>query len=275
MRIGLYVNILDLPKVEKTGFDYVELSVVDVLDPNKVSEQEFFNECVTLMQGHSIRAEAFNTLFPPDMKLVGEEVKKESLKKYLDVIIPRAKKLGARIIVWGSGQSRNVPAGFSREKAWNQLKEIIYYAATLCKGEDILIALEPLNSYVSNILNTIDECLRMAEELNKELNQDIIGIVADTSNMNIEELDFEKPLLNAKDKLFHVHFRDSGGRAPGVGNIPFGGRAPGLGHIPFHKIAQALKKINYRGRGSIEASIDLDKELIPSRDFLRKIFDSV
>lgn len=269
MRIGIvvtdiievkeYIKIIDLPKVEKMGFDYVELSVADVLDPNKVSEQKFFDKWVTFMQRYSMRAEAFNNLFPHDMKIVGERVRKESVRKYLDVIIPRAKQLGARIIVWGSGQSRNVPAGFSREKAWDQLREIICYAANLCKGEDILIALEPLNSYESNILNTIDECLRMVEELN----QDIIGIVADTAHMNIEELDFEKPLLNAKDKLFHMHFRDSGERAPG------------LGHIPFNKIAQALKKINYRGRGSIEASVDLSKELIPARDFLRKIFVSV
>jgi len=263
MRLGICINILDLPKAEKAGFDFIELSVKNELDPNKVSEQNFFDEYVTLMQGHSIRAEAFNQLFPPEMKLVGEEIKKESVKNYLDVVIPRSKQLGAKIIVWGSGESRNVPAGFSREKAWDQLKEIIGYAATLCKGEDILIALEPLNSYESNILNTIDECLRMAEEMNKELNQDIIGIGADTGHMNIEELDFEKPLLNAKDKIFHMHFRDSGGRAPG------------LGHIPFNKMAQTLKKINYRGRGSIEARVDLAKELTPTRDFLRKTFGSV
>jgi len=263
MRMGIFVNILDLPKVEKTGFDYVELSARDILDPNKVSEQKFFDEWVTFLQGYSMRAEVFNRLFPLDMKIVGERVRKEGVKKYLSIIITRAKQLGARIIVLGSGQSRNVPTGFSRKKAWDQLREIICYTANLCIGEDILIALEPLNSYESNILNTIDECLRMAEELNKELNQDIIGIAADTGHMNIEELDFKKPLLNAKDKLFHMHFRDSGGRAPG------------LGHIPFNEIAQVLKKINYRGRGSIEASIDLVKELIPARDFLRKKFGSV
>jgi len=263
MRIGICVNILDLPKVEKAGFDFVELSVMNELDPNKVNEQKFFNECVTFIQEYSIRAEVFRQIFRPDMKIVGERVREGSIKNYLDVVIPRAKQLGARIIVWGSGPSRNVPVGFSKEKAWDQLKEIICYAATLCKREDILIALEPLNSYESNILNTIDECLRMAEELNKELNKDIIGICADTGHMNIDELDFEKPLLNAKDKLFHMHFRDSGGRTPG------------LGHIPFNKIAQALKKINYRGRGSIEASVDLAKELVPARDFLRKIFASI
>ncbi len=258
MKLGVCVDILDLPKVEEAAFDYVELSAVDILDPDKVNEQKF-NEWITFIQRYSIRSEVFRKILPSDMKVVGEKIKKGSVKEYLDAIVPRAKRLGAEVVVWGSGESRNVPKGFSRHKAWDQLKEIISYAATLCKKEGILVALEPLNSYESNILNTIGECLRMV----KELNQDVVGVAADTGHMNIDELDFEKPILDAKDKLFHVHFRDSGMRAPG------------LGHIPFSRVAQALEKINYRGRGTIEAAINLTKELIPARDFLRKIFSTV
>ncbi len=73
MKIGVCTSIESIDKVEAMGFDYIELSASAVA---KMSKDEF-NKALEKVEKSSIKCEAFNTLFPKDLKLVGTEADRD------------------------------------------------------------------------------------------------------------------------------------------------------------------------------------------------------
>lgn len=95
------------------------------------------------------------------------------------------------------------------------------------------LALEPLNRYECDFINTVEEALSWAEGLGSKQ----LGILADTFHMNIEERDMWEALERAhrRGKLFHVHVADSNRWAPGHG------------HLDWRGFAETLRRIGYGG----------------------------
>jgi len=261
MRLGVCTGIREISKVEKAGYDYVELSATEVLAPDVVDEKEFDN-CLKIVKGFKVKPEVFCRFLPENIKVVGPNFSFCEFKSYVDVVIPRARRLGGEIIVWGSGDSRNIPEGFSKQKAREQFKQCLEYTVDICLKNKLNIGIEILSRTWSNWLNTIDECLDLIEEVDRKE----VGITADVDHIMKEEQSvqrMEKSLLRAGQRIFHVHFRDNNGQAPGKGTLD------------FKKVAETLVEMSYRGRGSIEAKMDFEKELKPTKDFLNRIFGKV
>jgi len=98
------------------------------------------------------------------------------------------------------------------------------------------LALEPINRYETNLLNSVDAALRFLDRLAA----DNVGILLDTFHMNIEEPSILGSIESAKDRLFHVHVADSNRWYPGAG------------HIDFAAIISTLDRVGYRGFLSAE-----------------------
>ena len=101
----------------------------------------------------------------PDLKVVGPEVPTSALKEYLEGCLPRCRRLGASIVVWGSAGSRNVPEGFSREQARDQIAGFLKMAGEVARRSHVIVAIEPLRHQESNILNTGAEALEMVRRV--------------------------------------------------------------------------------------------------------------
>ena len=95
------------------------------------------------------------------------------------------------------------------------LKEICAY------GEDkgVYVALEPLNRFETDFINTCEQVLRMIDDVGSPM----LGVHLDTFHMNIEEKDSAKALLDAGDRLFHVHASENDRGTPGTGQVPWEG----------------------------------------------------
>ncbi len=78
-----------------------------------------------------------------------------------------------------------------------------------------------------------DDTYEEVLELIDQVGSSHLKVHLDTFHMNIEELDWEKPVLACGDKLGHVHIADNTRLYPGSGLIDF---------MPF---LRALKKIGY------------------------------
>lgn len=104
------------------------------------------------------------------------------------------------------------------------------------ENEEVNLALEPINRYESDLINTVGAGLNLLEKIQMEN----IGLLLDTFHMNIEEPSITESLASAKGRLFHVHIADS--------NRWF----PGAGHIDFKAIVDVLDQINYHGFLSAE-----------------------
>jgi 5-keto-L-gluconate epimerase len=107
-----------------------------------------------------------------------------------------------------------------------------------CAGEDptVRLALEPINRYETNLLNTVDESLRFI----RRLGADNVGLLLDTFHMNIEEPSLLSSIESAADRVLHVHVADSNRWYPGAGHIDFAG------------VLTRLDRLGYQGYFSAE-----------------------
>jgi sugar phosphate isomerase/epimerase len=158
--------------------------------------------------------------------------------------------------VFGSGGSRRIPDGFEKEKARAQFIQLNRRLGTLAEKYAVTIVLEPLNYGETNLLNTVEEGLAMAIEVNHPQ----VKLLADIFHMlrNSEPPD---GIVKAGEWLKHVHIAEKEKRT-----------APGVAGDDFRPYFQALRKIHYRGRIAIEAFAwgDKEKELPIALQELRK-----
>lgn len=239
----------------RAGYDYIELSVSRHLQPEK-DEEEWAPLCQAI-ETQPLPVEAFNTLLPPDLKVTGPAVDEERISRYLDVAFERAARLGGRLIVFGSGRARNIPEGFPREKAWQQLLSFVRKAGDKAARVGMVVCIEHLNRGESNVLNDLNEALRLAMEADHPQ----VKVLADLYHIIREEEPMEH-VVAAGGRLTHIHVADTD-RGP-----------PGTGSYPYPAFFSALQQIGYDGRCSIECRWeDLATQCGPALEFLQQTWE--
>ena len=128
--------------------------------------------------------------------------------------------------------------GASPEEARRYLIEVLRRAAERARACGVRLALEPLNRYESDIVNSAADGLALLDEVGHSH----LGLLLDTFHMNIEEPTYAGSIeqVMAAGRLWHIHLGDSN-RLP-----------PGQGHIPFGDIIAALRRSGYDGYLSAE-----------------------
>jgi sugar phosphate isomerase/epimerase len=114
-----------------------------------------------------------------------------------------------------------------RRRAQEAVRSYAEYAAP----RGVSLAIEPINRYETNFINTIDEALQFLADVGSPN----LLVLADTFHMNIEEISLSGSLMEAGSKLGYVHFADSNRHAPGQG------------HVDFRELARVLTLIGYTG----------------------------
>jgi len=118
------------------------------------------------------------------------------------------------------------------------LVEILGSAAARAAQVGVRLAIEPLNRYESDVVNTAAEGLALI----RAVGHSHLGLLLDTFHMNIEEPTYAGSIEQgmASGRLWHIHLGDSN-RLP-----------PGYGHIDFGEIVAALRRMGYDGYLSAE-----------------------
>jgi len=101
----------------------------------------------------------------------------------------------------------------------------------------VRLALEPLNRYETDLVNTTEQGL----ELCAEVDSPSLGLLLDTYHMNIEEKSLGAAIRAAGDRIFHFHAceNDRG--------------TPGTGHVRWGEVVAALRDVAYSGPIVIES----------------------
>ena len=253
MKVGICTAIGNVRKMEEFGFDYIESPVVKT----SAMEEKEFTEAVRLVEGSSLRCEAFNVLFPGDIRLTGPDVDPNKIREYLRKAFPRISRLGAKVAVFGSGGARKIPEGWNREEAWKQFVDAAGIVGDVAAAYGLTIAMEPLNRKETNILNSVEEGFRFVQEVNHPN----IQLLADFYHMRMEN-ESMNILMKAGPVLRHLHIANSHGRVypldPSEDSYP--------------EFFEALKNAGYEGRISIEAGTeDMDREAPIALKLLRKL----
>jgi D-psicose/D-tagatose/L-ribulose 3-epimerase len=128
-----------------------------------------------------------------------------------------------------------------RRRAAESLRE----AADHAGERGVRLAVEPLNRFETDLVNTTEQGL----ELCAEVGRDNVGLLIDTFHMNIEEKDLGRAVRAAGDKVFHVQVAENDRGTPGSG------------HVPWAAFFAALREIDYRGQIVVESFLPTVAEI--------------
>jgi len=104
-------------------------------------------------------------------------------------------------------------------------------AVKVAEDYNVILNMEVVNRFEQFIINTCEEAVAYVEAVGSPNAR----VMLDTFHMNIEEDFIGDAIVQAGDKLGHLHIGENN-RMP-----------PGYGHIPWTEIAAALRKIDYQG----------------------------
>ena len=251
VQIGVCASPRDLEKAESYGFDYLEPAAATVAAMSETVFQAFKSRVLT----SRLRCTSFNS-FVRKQRVVGADVNTDEVRNYLDLCLSRCRQLGGEIVVWGSAGSRNVPDGFPRQRAWDQIKTFLRVAGDAAKPHGLVIAIEPLRRQESNIINTGAEALRLV----REVDHPNVRMIVDYYHLRVENEDPEI-IWKARREIVHFHFANPQGR-----RWP---KSPS--EDPEYATFFALvKKIRFRGGISIEGDGSFEQDARASLAFFHQ-----
>ncbi len=234
--IGVCTSFTNADTLKSFGYAFVEESTGRFLVPQKSNEE--FGEILQNASNSKIKVKACNDFIPGNMKCLGPDAVQFEILKYADSVFRRATKAGAEFIVFGSGASRQIPEGFSREKARCQFIALCDSIALIANNYNVVVLLEPLNKNECNFINSVTE----GGEIVKEVNHPNFRLLANIYHMLMEN-ESPESILKYGFLIKHVHIAEKQDRA-----------APGTYNEDFRPYFNALRKIGYQGRISIECN---------------------
>jgi D-psicose/D-tagatose/L-ribulose 3-epimerase len=234
IKIGRATGIAGLEESKTAGFDYVELGVATIA---RLSDEEF-EKAAAEHAKIGLSTPVANGFIPKEIKVVGPAVDHAQQMAYFATALDRMARLGVKIIVFGSGPARQVPDGFPRDKAFDQLVDVAKRLAPEAQKRDITVAVEPLRQQESNIMNTAAEGLKWVEVVNHPHFQ----LMVDFYHLSVEKEDADI-LVTAKDHIVHFHFANPTGRV--YPKLP--------DEYDYAKFFTNMRKMGYSGGISVEA----------------------
>jgi D-psicose/D-tagatose/L-ribulose 3-epimerase len=205
--IGCCAAFEDLPVLETTaGLDYIELPVAKSL----MGTADEFESHLVRMRRSNLAARAANVFLPATLRVVGPEARSDEFVAYAATALDRACRIGVALVVFGSGASRIVPSGYSRDRALDEFEAAVRTASALASARGVTIAIEPLHSEETNLINTVAE----AGAFVRDRRLDGVRVVADIWHMEREGEQLEV-LDDFADLIAHAHVAADDRRAPG------------------------------------------------------------
>ena len=223
-----------LKNVSSLGYSGVDLSLLD----SGVSDQAWIIDKIksyklsvyTIATGQTYYNEGYS-LYSIEEDKRGKAI--ERIKAHIDF----ASRLGAMVIIGGiRGKTEETGDNQKRTRLEDDGRSAICRCLRHAEGKKVTLLLEPINRYETNVINTLEEGVRLIEEIGSKN----LKLLPDTFHMNIEEKSIEESILQYKSYIGYVHFADSNRQAPG------------FGHLDFKKILSTLVEINYRNAIGIE-----------------------
>jgi sugar phosphate isomerase/epimerase len=216
----------NIAKIASWGYTGVELAI---RDPALVDKDKL----LSVLNNYGLKVPAIGT-----GQAWGEEglsftssdavIRRAAVDRIKDHI-PLANDLNAFVII---GLIRGVtPPNQSHSLSMQYMIESLQECAEFAKLMGVRLALEPLNRYETDLIQTASEGM----DLLTQVGSANLGLLLDTFHMNIEEPSIEESIRTCGEHIFHFHVADSNRKHPGAG------------HINFESIMNALDYAGYQG----------------------------
>jgi D-psicose/D-tagatose/L-ribulose 3-epimerase len=221
------------PQFKKWGFRSVEIPVEDPahIDPAHIKAElakaglVCGSICAAMGGGRDLR---------------GTPEEQESTKAYIKGLIDHAAELDGALVcgpMYSAVGRADAVEPKEYAKQWKMVVKNLKELAKYAEKKGITLALEPLNRFETDFMNTVEQAMKMI----KDVGSPNLKIHLDTFHMNIEEKDLARSIRKAGTLLAHLHACGSDRGTPGAD------------HTNWPAIVKALKSIKYNGDIVIES----------------------
>lgn len=248
-------NVDLLTKVKTMGYDILEIAVEDT----SIIDWELIKDIARDLDLKITISGAFGA----ERDISSTERKYRELgKQYIIDCIKIAENVGSPIfggpVYSAVGKTRLVSDEQKKqERAW--CVETLVEIGKIAADHGVVVGLEPLNRFETDMVNTVDQALSIVNEVSSPN----LKIVLDTFHSNIEEKDIPASIRKiGKEMLCHVQGNESDRGTPGTG------------HLEWEGISEALREIGYDGVVVIETFGQPSKELARAACIWRPLANS-
>lgn len=228
-------------KVATIGFDAIEIAIEDpdLIDPIAVQ---------SAIREFGIEAIACGAFGPTRDLTHTDPAIHDNCFRYIEKCLDFCTAWNAGFLAGpmysAVGKARMVPPE-QRKMEWELAVINLRTVCQMAASRNLQIALEPLNRFESDLVNTTVDVVRLIQDINHPAAK----IMLDGFHMNIEEPDMEKAIRLAGTNLVHVQVSEN-----------YRG-TPGTGQTNWTALKNGLDAINYNGVISIESFTPVNQEL--------------
>lgn len=242
------------PKIKKMGFDVVEIplenpSLIDAATVKKALQETGLTASICVVFGDD------KDLTSDDSALYDNCF--EHAKACFEITQAFGASFVAGPLYAAVGKAR-LASDEQRKVEWDRSVTNLRKLAAIANEYQLNIALEPLNRFESDLINTGEQVMRLIHDIG----EDCMKVAMDGFHMTIEEQDIYKAIQTVKDKLIHVQVSEN---HRGI---------PGTGLTPWSEFAKGLSDINYKGAIIMESFTPENKELAAAVNIWRKLAPS-
>jgi len=217
---------ISMQKAHAMGYDGVELALLDAsqIDLKEIETllREFHLEIPMISSGQ-VFAQGGLCFTHADKNIREQAITK--IKGLIDLAV----HFNAIVNI---GRVRGpVAPGDTYAEAEKRFLDSLDNVAAYAEPKDVMVAVEPVNRYEINFINSVEEAYKIIRKLNRSN----LKIQPDTFHMNIEDRCIEASLVSCIDKIVYIHVADSNRWAPG------------MGHLNFPKLINVLESVGYEG----------------------------
>jgi D-psicose/D-tagatose/L-ribulose 3-epimerase len=258
------------PRIKAMGFDAVEIPVEypGQIDGPRVKEA---------LEANGLQAVVCGAFGPTRDLTHDDPAVHQNCLEYIAQCFELCNTWGASFLAGpmysAVGKARMAPPE-QRKREWDLAVRNLDRVCRMAQERGLYIALEPLNRFESDLVNTAADVLRLVDDINHPAAK----VLLDGFHMAIEEPDLEQAIARVGDKLIHVQVSEN-----------YRG-TPGTGQTPWPAFRQGLERAGYQGAISIESftpevqelagAVCIWKNLAESQDafateglaFLKKLF---
>ena len=228
-------------KIKEMGFDVVEIPVEDpeLIDAETVAKALLDNGLEATVCG----------VFGPTKDLTHEDpAVHDTCFTYMEKCFQLCNQWNVDFVAGpmysAVGKARMVSSE-QRKIEWDRAVKNLGKVSQMAQTFGASIALEPLNRFESDMVNTAEDVMRLL----KDVNHSQAKVLLDSFHMTIEEKDIRKAIHTVGEKLVHVQVSEN---HRGV---------PGTGLTPWDDFQLGLQDIGYTGSIVIESFTPEIKEL--------------
>jgi sugar phosphate isomerase/epimerase len=235
--MGIGASLDKAAALKEQGADFLTLGTGAFLSPDQ--PDEVFAKNLAKLAASPLPVLACNLfLGPKHLRCVGPEANHDQILAWAEIAFRRLKQAGGKIMVFGSGGSRFLRDGWTKEQADPQFVALLKRMGPLAEAHGITVAMEQLQAKDCNYITRIGE----GATLIRAANHPNIRLLADLFHM-AHMGDTPADLKAAMDVVSHIEIAEKAGRSyPGVKGDDF---------RPFFRV---LREAGYQGAINIEGS---------------------